>query len=580
MARLHQAACLFIIGILITRPVAAASNVVLLHGNIYTGNTAAPWAQALSIAGSRIDAIGSDRDIAAKRGRHTRMIDLAGRTVIPGFVDSHVHMLFGAMILHGFNLSTPEASVTPGNPEVLIARTRELAARHPSDPILFGRADFSTAWPFAPTAELLDRAISDRPVIVHNTSEHALWLNSRALTLVGLTDAPLSDPLEEQDVIRDASGHPTGVVIEAGMEIVERAVRAQLSEEVLLAMLRDASRYLNRYGVTTVVNATGNLADVKLFAALHSRDELTVRTRTSFGAIAVPHRLTEQFLSDLEQARTQYHDDWVSANLVKFFADGGTGLIAPLVYQASQYKKIVQELDRRGYQLMTHVYRSDSVHLVLDAYEAAAGANGRRDRRFRIEHVPIVDAADIARFGPLGIVASMQPVGCCSENGWNYDPKATLPTDRWKTLSKAGALLALGSDWPCAWPPAPFVGIESAVTRAIWESKDTADVLGNPMDGARQAGARPTGKIYSPEERLTVREAIDAYTQGAAYAAFFEHRIGTLEVGKEADLAVLSQNVFEVAPTQISDTDIVMTMVAGKIVYSGDQPPTFHQVVR
>jgi hypothetical protein len=563
-----------------TRPLAAASNVVLVHGNIYTGNRAAPWAQALSIAGSRIDAIGTDRDIAAKRSRRTRVIDLAGRTVIPGFVDSHVHMLFGAMILHGFNLSTPQASVTPGNPEVLVTRIREFAAQHPSDPILFGRADFSTAWPFAPTAELLDRAISDRPVVVHNTSEHALWLNGRALALVGLTDAPVSDPLEEQYVIRDASGHPTGVVIEAGMEIVERAVRTYLSQGDLLAMLRDASRYLNGYGVTTVVNATGNLADVKLFAGLHARGELTVRTRTSFGAVAVPHRLTEQFLSDLEEARTQYHDDWVSANLVKFFADGGTGFIAPLIYQAAQYKRIVQELDRRGYQLMTHVYRSDSVHLVLDAYEAAAVANGPRDRRFRIEHVPIVDAADIPRFGPLGIVASMQPVGCCSANGWNYDPKATLPTDRWKTLSKAGALLALGSDWPCAWPPDPFVGIESAVTRAVWESKDTSDVLGNPMDGAGQGGSRRTGKFYAPEERLTVREAIDAHTQGAAYAAFFEHRVGTLEVGKEADLAVLSQNVFQVAPTRISDTKVVMTVVAGKTVYTRDQPPILHEVAR
>src|ERR1039458_4308242 len=151
-------------------------------------------------------------------------------------------------------------------------------------------------------------------------------------------------------------------------------------------MPQAATRHLNSYGITSVVNATGNLAEIKLYAELRDRGALTVRTRTAFGAVSVPHQLTPQFLADLDEARTTYHDEWGSANLVKFFADGFTGLLAPLVYQPDQFRTLVVELDRRGYQLMTHATRFDTVHMVLDAYEEAERTNGPRDRRLRIGH--------------------------------------------------------------------------------------------------------------------------------------------------------------------------------------------------
>jgi predicted amidohydrolase YtcJ len=549
---------------------ADASDVVLLHGHIYTGNPRSPWVQALGVTGSKIDALGTDAAVVRHRVSGARVIDLAGRTVIPGIVDAHVHLLFGAMALNGFNLSTPTASVTPDKPDELIARIREYAARHPTDKILIGRGDFSSSPPYAPTRALLDRAVPDRPVIIHSTFEHSLWVNSKALTLAGITDEPVASAKDEQNIIRDASGHPSGILIESAMQLMERAVQAQSSAEDQLSMLRDAMKYLNSFGITSVINATGDLAEINLYGTLRDRGQMTVRTRNAFGAVAVAHQLTPQFLADLDEARARYHDEWVSADLVKFFADGSTGLIPPLVYEPANFKDLVKELDKRKFQIMTHAERSDSVHMVLDAYEGAARANGPRDRRFRIEHATVVDDADITRFDTLSVIVSMQPIFCCSETGTNYAPGAP-PSDQWHTFAARGVTLAFGTDWPCASPPDPFVNIQEAVVREIWRSDDTVNVMNQPFDGAGQAGGRPTGRIYSESERITVQQAVDAYTRGAAYSGFMDTRVGTLEIGKEADLAVLSQDVFSVAPREISKTKTVMTMVGGKVVYEAER---------
>lgn len=547
---------------------ARAGDTLLIHGHIYTGSAQRPWAQALSIQDGRIEAIGSDAEIRPRRSARTRVIDLHGRTVIPGIIDSHMHMLYGAYALHGLNLSTPEASVTPDHAEALIERLRAYAGAHPEDAVLFARADFSTVPPTTPTHALLDRAVPDRPVVVHNTSEHALWLNQAALDMSGLTDRPVADADEERGVIRDASGHPTGVLLEAAMQLAARAVAVRIPKERKLEMLAAASRYLNSFGITSVVNATGDLAEIELYAALRDRGALTVRTRTAFGAVAVPHHLTPQFLAELDQARKLYHDDWVSANLVKFFADGSTGLIPPLVYVPQDYEALVMALDERGYQLMTHALRADSVHLALDTYERLERAHGARDRRLRIEHADLIDAADVPRFAALGVIPDMQPTFCCGDDGGNFDPAEQIPSDRWQSLEQSGATLAFSSDWPCTWPPDPFVSIQQATTRQIWKSADTANVAGEPMDGAAQGGAVTTGAVYVPAERITVEAALRAYTWGSAYAAFAETRVGTLEVGKLADLAVLSQDIFAVRPEDIGKTRVTLTLVGGKTVYT------------
>ena len=564
----------FIVVIFLLAATLFASDTVLIHGHIYTGNAKAPWAQALVITGTRIDAVGTDQEIlnglANKPAGKTNVIDLQGKTVVPGFSDSHTHMWFGALALHGLNLSTPEASITPeDDPDILVSRLKAYAESHPNDKVLFVRADYSTTPPSTPTHELLDRAVPDRPVVVHNTAEHALWVNARAMTLAGITEQPVTDPAEERNIIRDASGHPSGVLLEAAMAVMERALASQFSHEEKLALLRDASQYLNRYGITSVVNATGDLAEIQLYSALRDRGELTVRTKTSFGAVAVNHHLTPEFLADLDKARTLYHDDWVSANLVKFFVDGGTGLIPPLTYEPAEYKKLVLELDKRGYQIMTHTYRPDSSRLVIDAYEEAVKTNGPRDRRFRLEHADFVPAPDIPRLARLSLIASMQPTFCCDENGSNYDPRDRTATDRWQSMEKNGVALAFGSDWPCTWPPNPLVAIQEAVTRQIWRpAKGGNDFPGGTFDGAGQGGTVATKDSYVPEERLTVEQAVNAYTQGSAYARYSDDRMGTLEPGKEADLAILSQDIFSAKPEDISKARVVITMAGGKIVFT------------
>ena len=566
MKKSHRLLCVAIV-LLLVPTLLSASDTLLIHGHIYTGNARAPWAQALAITGTRIDALGTDQEILARREPKTQVIDLQGRTVIPGISDSHTHMWFGAMALHGINLSIPEFSITPDNADALIEKIKTYAASHPSEKILFGRADFSMTPPSTPSHELLDHAVSDRPLIIHHTSEHALWVNAKALEFAGINDKPVADPDEEKYIIRDASGHPSGVLLEAAMEIVERAVFAAVPREEKLAMLREASHYLNRYGITSVVNGTGNLAEIELYAALRDRGQLTVRTRTSFGAVAVNHHLTPEFLADLEKARSTYHDDLVSANLVKFFADGGSGMIPPLTYKPDEYKKLVLELDKRGYQLMTHALRGDSVQMVLDTYEAVEKQNGPRDRRFRLEHADIVAAQDLPRFAKLSVLVSMQPSFCCSDIGANFDPQDKTPTDRWNSLGQSGAILAFGSDWPCTWPPDPFVSIQETVRRQVWRSPNPNNSPGWIFDGAGQAGSVTSTEVYVPEEQITVEQAVNAYTKGSAFARFSEDRLGTLEPGKEADLAVLSQDIFSTTHEEISKTKVWMTMVGGKIVF-------------
>jgi hypothetical protein len=550
---------------------ASAAATLFVHGHIYTGDPKGAWAEALAIDGDRIVAVGAERAVRRVAGRPLTVVDLKGHTVIPGIVDSHLHMLYGAYALHGVNLSTPDASITVARPDLLVARLRDYAAAHPHDKVIFARADFGTVPPSTPGSELLDRAISDRPVVVHNTSEHALWLNSAALEMAGIGDWPVANPDEERGILRNASGHPLGVVLEAGMDVVARAVAERVPTEDKLAVLRDAAAYLNSFGITSVVNATGNLAELRLFGALRDRGELTVRTRTAFGAVAVPHRLTPEFLADLEEARRTYHDDWVAANLVKFFADGSTGLIPPLVYEPHAYEALVLELDRRGFQLMTHAIRSDSAHLALDAYQKVVEQHGARDRRLRIEHADVVDPADVRRFGALGVIADMQPAFCCGDDGLNYDMAHPVATDRWRSIADGGAVLAFSSDWPCTWPPDPFVAMQEAVTRAIWKSADTADVAGQPLDGAGQGGATTTGAVYTPEERVTIGDALAAYTRGGAYASFSDARVGSLEVGKDADFVILSQDPFASAPGAIARTRALATYVAGRRVYGA--PP-------
>lgn len=530
-----------------------ASDTVLINGHIFTANSQNRWAEAISVTDGRIDAVGSNAEIERHRSTNTKVIDLKGKTVIPGMTDGHVHLWFGALALHGFNLSTPESNITPKDADLLLSRIKDYAASHPKDPVIFGRVQFITE--FSPsgnsyqkptvTHELLDRAVPDRPLVIHDTSEHALWVNQKTLDLAHISDVPFADASIEKNILRDAHGHRSGVVMEGAMEVVERAL-PDPPLEVKMEWLRQAMHYLNRFGITSATMATGELADIELLGKMRDRGFLTLRTRTAFGEVAVNHHLTPEFLADLEKARSEYHDSWVSANLVKFFSDG---LTDPPIYTPAELQKLFVELDRRGYQLMTHSIGVDSARMVLDAYQATEKINGPRDRRFRMEHADYLNPQDVPRFHQLAVIASMQPSFCC--NSGSLGP---VKIDTWNSLLKAGAMVTFSSDWPCTWPPDPLAAIEETMTREVLREVTPKG---------------PVGKVEynQPQERLSVEQGVLAYTRDAAYANFAEKSTGTLEPGKFADLAVLSRDIFTAAPADVGKTHVTMTMVDGKVVF-------------
>ncbi len=527
-----------------------ASDTILIHGHIYTENSKAPWAEALAITGGRIEAIGTDADISRYKQAKTKVIDLQGHTVIPGIIDIHEHVLYGGMALHGFNLSTPEFNMGPADEDAFVDTIRVYAASHPDEKVLFGRASFPTAPNSAAKLELLDRAVPDRPLVIHATSEHALWVNSKALALAGITNKPVSDPVLEKFIVRDSSGRPNGVFRESSMQLINNALPPMPLEQ-RMSLLREAEHFLNSFGITSVVELTGDLPEIEAFGALRDRGELTVRTKTAFGKVAVNHHLTPQFLADLDKARKTYHDDWVSANLVKFFSDG-VGNPPPMFYDPAEYRKLIIELDKRGYQIVTHAIGSGAVHMVLDSYEELVKTNGPRDRRLRMEHLFNIESEDMPRFAKLSTIVGMQPAFCCGGFAGNR-------SNQFGSVEQSGAMLSFSSDWPCSFPPDPYAGIQEAVMREVRRPVN----MHGPTPG--------TPEFNAPEERISVEQAVAAYTKTGAYARFAENQTGTLEIGKLADLAELTQDIFSVPHERIGQTHVLMTMVGGKIVFTENE---------
>jgi predicted amidohydrolase YtcJ len=535
-----------LIGAFLFVPALFGSDTILIHGHIYTENPKALWAQAMSVKDGRIEAVGSDEEISRKKDAKTKIIDLQGRTVIPGVIDIHEHVMYGAMALHGFNLSTPEFNVSPADEDAFVDTIKIYAASHRTEKILFGRSGFPTGPNSAAKLELLDRAVPDRPLVIHATSEHALWVNSKAMALAGITDQPVSDPVLEKFIVRHPNGHPTGVFRESSMQLINNALPPMPLEQ-RVSLLRDAAHYLNSFGITGVAELTGDTAELEAFGALRDRGELTVRTKTAYGKVAVNHHPTPEFFAELDKARKLYHDDWVSANLVKIFSDGA-GNPTPIFYDTADYRKLITEIDKRGYQIVTHAIGSDAIHMVVDSYDQLEKENGPRDRRLRMEHVFTVPPADMPRFSKLSIIVGMQPAFCCGGN----------PSNQFGSVENSGAMLSFSSDWPCSWPPDPLAGIQQAMMREVRR----------PVD---MHGPAPGAPNYSmPEERISVEQAVTAYTKAGAYATFAENKTGTLEVGKYADLAVLSQDIFTVPHETIGNTHVVMTMVGGKVVFTDD----------
>ena len=540
----------------------APADTIVLHGRVYTENTKQPWAQAVAIRGAKIVAVGSDAEIEKLRSVGTKAIDAAGKLVLPGFVDSHIHFLDGALSLGRVNLEGATDAVD------IQKRLREYAAKHPGDGWILGRG-----WNYAmfgsealPHKKYLDEIFPSRPVFLEGYDGHTYWANSKALAMAGITRETPDPP--NGAIVRDPkSGEATGALKESAQQLVAKIVPTPSRAEKLAA-LRMGIKWANEHGIARVHSAGGDFEVLELLDEIRRHGDLTVRFYVAY--FLNPPLLRPQDLDAIEDARKKYHDDWIDAGAVKFMVDGvveshTAAMLEPytddpstrgkLFWEPSNYKAAVAELDKRGLQLFTHAIGEYGVRTALDAYENAENLNHTRDRRPRIEHIETIAPADITRFGKHGVIASMQPLHSYPDSNaldvWarNVGPDRASRAWSWKSISDAGGRLTFGSDWPVV-TLNPWEGVQTAVTRQTTEGK--------PADG------------FVPAQRLTVAQTIDGYTLGAAFAGRREKSEGSLEVGKLADLIIVSQNAFEIVPQKLAETRVQTTMVGGQVVYRAD----------
>lgn len=541
------------------------ADTVVVNARIYTMNPRQPWAEALAIRGDKIVAVGSGGEIVARRGAATQVIDVQGRLVLPGFTDCHIHFFDGSLSLLQVNLD--EAKTL----DEIQRKVKKYADAHPDLVWILGRGwNYSAFNPSGlPNKSYLDAIVPDRPVYLESFDGHTWWANSKALRLAGITRAT-PDPAGGT-IVRDAkAGDPTGAIKEDAADDVVRRVIPLPGHEQILAALLAGMHEANRVGLVRAISLDGVSVRGGDFHALDIYDELRragkMTVRFDIARRLQPPSLTRNELQEIEAARDRYHDDWLSAGMAKFFLDGvietrTAAMLAPYVDDAKsgellwdpvQYRDAVSELDRHGVQIFTHAIGDRAIRLALDAYENAQNANHTHDARDRIEHIEDASAADLPRFGKLGVIASFQPLHAYPDVDvlkiWsvNIGPERAQRGFAWHSVASAGGVLAFGSDWPIV-TLNPWPGIQNAVTR------QTVD--GNPSGG------------WLPNERISLHDAIKGYTLGAAFAGHREKTEGSLEAGKEADLMVLAHDLFRIAPHEISKIEVLLTMVGGKAVY-------------
>ena len=540
------------------QPAPAAADSLVVNAKIYTVNPRQPWAEALAVRGEKILAVGSVREIDRYRGPHTRVIDAQGQLVLPGFTDCHIHFMEGSLGLLHVDLN---GAATVGE---IQKRVSAYAVAHPHEEWILGMGWTYPA--FAPSGmpdrRILDEVVLHRPVFLEAYDGHTSWANSKALAVAGITRETPDPP--NGKIVRDEKGEATGALLEAAGGLVSKFAPKPTRDE-RLAALRKGLHEANRVGLVRVHSAGGDFEWLDLYDELRHNGELTVRQYIAYRLN--PPELTPAAIEKAEQARRTYRDDWIAAGAVKTMLDGvveahTAAMLTPysddpttsgkLFWDPAKYQQAIAELDRRGFQIFTHAIGDRAVRLALDAYEQAQTKNGTKDARPRVEHIETITAADIPRFGSLGAIASFQPLHAYPDDDtlkiWarNAGPDRAGRAWVWHSIETTGGRLAFGSDWPVV-TLSPWPGAQNALTRQTTE--------GDPPGG------------WLPKERISLEATIKAYTLGAAIAGRREKSEGSLEAGKLADLIVLSQNLFEIPANQTGKTEVVLTMVGGRVVY-------------
>ena len=539
-------------------------DLIVINGRVYAGE-GDELAEAVAVRGNKVIRVGNNREIQRLRRAQTTVIDAKGGAVLPGFNDAHAHLVSGGLSLDQVKLDDAKTV------DEIKDTIRVWAEAHPERQWITGRGWYYQPFNGAmPTRQMLDALVPDRPAYLVAYDGHTGWANTAALKAAGITRAT-KNPAGGA-IIRDPRGEPTGALKETAMALMSK-VAPQPTEEDRLAAIGAAIDEAHRLGITSVQDAGGPATDLELYDRLRKRNQLTLRV---YQALRADASLTEAGLEELEQIRTRFADDpMLKTGAVKLVADGvieahTAAMLEPYAnrsikgearFTAERMNAVVDMLDRRGWQVMTHAIGDAAVRMTLDAYEAAAVKNPRpeRGRRHRIEHIETIDPADIARFGKLGVIASFQPVhGTPSPTPgdvWstNIGEERASRGWLWNSIAKTRGPLAFGSDWPVMTFD-PLSGLHVAVTRTT-------------PDGLPKGG-------WIPAERLPLRQAIQVYTRDGAWASFDEQRKGTLARDMLADIVVLSDDIFSAPPARLTTTEVAVTIADGKVVYRREAPET------
>ena len=526
----------------------------VVNARIWTGDPAMPWADAMAVGADRILSVGTNAAIAGLAGG-IPPVDAAGRLVVPGFIDTHVHFVDG-----GFRLASVQLRDAATRDE-FVGRIAAFAATAPAGTwITGGDWDHSLWGGQLPERQWIDRVTPDHPVWVNRLDGHMALANSAALQAAGVTRATAD--VAGGEIVRDGRGEPTGLLKDNAMDLVARVV-PEPSDQMRDRALTAAMQHVASHGVTSVHNM-GTWADLAVFGRARRAGTLNTRIYAAV-PLADWQRLRDAVSSREHGGSDGRGDDWLRVGALKGFVDGSLGSHtaafhepfddAPgdrglLVNTPEDLHRWISEADKAGLHVMVHAIGDRANGLLLDIYDRVARANGARDRRFRIEHAQHLAAADIPRFAALGVIPSMQPYHAIDDGRWaeRYIGARIQTTYAFRSLIDAGAALAFGSDWYVA-PPTPLEGIYAAATRRT-------------LDGRYPGG-------WVPAQKITVEEALRAYTSGAAYASFDEARKGILAAGRLADFVMLDRNILEIPPEDIRDARVVMTVVGGRVVAGG-----------
>jgi predicted amidohydrolase YtcJ len=526
----------------------APVTLAVVNARIWTGNAKRPWAEAIAVRGDRIAAVGSSAEIQKMTGADAKVIDAHGQMLVPGFIDSHVHIISAG---RGLAMVKLRDASTPAE---FIARIKAFAKTVPKGAwITDGDWDHTLWGGELPTRQWIDSVTPDNPVWVSRLDGHMALANGLALAAAKVTKA--TPEVDGGRIVRDKSGQPTGLLKDNAQGLVDDLVPdppAAVADRAFDA----AMHFLAERGVTSAQNM-GTWYDLSIFERAHHEGRMVTRM------YAVVPLATWEKLRDTVAARG-HGDEWVRIGGLKGFVDGSLGshtaaMLQPfddaprdtglLITSPESLYARTSGADKAGLHVMVHAIGDRAIRIQLDNYARVEKEDGPRDRRFRIEHAQHIAPSDIPRFGTLGVIASMQPYHEMDDGRWAeaiIGHERSKTTYAFKSILDAGAHLAFGSDWSVA-PPTPIDGIYGAVTR------ETLD------------GKHPGGWI--PEQKITVEDALRAYTSGAAYASFEEGIKGTLENDKLADFVLIDKDLTRIPPEEIRDAHIMMTVVGGRVVY-------------